>query len=102
MRVAVDWGFVGAGLDLLRFLRGEWIGSAVPDVYLQLQQDLERALELHFAVETIKKKNNNQVSLLSSTEAAERLNPSKTYFNIQPHENSLRETAEEEHQEKRK
>lgn len=56
MRVAVDWGFVGAGLDLLRFLRGEWIGSAVPDVYLQLQQDLERALELHFAVETIKKK----------------------------------------------
>ena len=52
MRVAVDWGFVGAGLDLLWFLRGEWIGSAVPDVYLQLQQDLERALELHFAVET--------------------------------------------------
>lgn len=52
VRVAVDWGFVGAGLNLLWFLWCERVGSTVPDVNLQLQQYLEWALELHLAVET--------------------------------------------------
>lgn len=52
MRVAVDWRFVGTGLDLLWFLRGERTGSAAPDVHLQLQQNLQRLLELHLAAET--------------------------------------------------
>lgn len=52
VRVAIDRGFVGAGLDLLRFLRAERIGSTVSDVHLQLQQDLQRVLELHLTVRT--------------------------------------------------
>jgi len=49
MRVAVDKGGVRTGLDLLWFLWGEWIGSTISDVHLQLQQDLQWALELHLA-----------------------------------------------------
>lgn len=50
VRVAVDRGFVRARMDLLWFLGGEWIGSSVSDVHLQLQQDLQGALELHLTV----------------------------------------------------
>uniref|UniRef100_A0A3Q2SQI2 Myosin binding protein Cb n=1 Tax=Fundulus heteroclitus TaxID=8078 RepID=A0A3Q2SQI2_FUNHE len=39
------------GLDLLWFLGGERIGSAVSDVHLQLQKDLQGILELHLTVE---------------------------------------------------
>lgn len=47
VRVAVDRGFVGAGLNLLRLLGGERILSTVPDVHLQLCQYVEGGLELH-------------------------------------------------------
>lgn len=52
--VVIHGHFVGTGLYLLWFLWAERIGSAVPDVHLQLQQDLEGALELHLAAETNK------------------------------------------------
>lgn len=48
--VAVDWRLVGGGLDLLRFVRWERVGSTGQDVHLQLHHDLERALQLQFAV----------------------------------------------------
>lgn len=56
MRVAVDWHFVGAGLDLLWLLWGEWIGSTVSDVHLQLEEDLQGVFELHITVGTEREK----------------------------------------------
>lgn len=51
VRVAVDGGFVWAGLNLLWLLRGERILSTVPDVHLQLWQYLEGGLELCLTAE---------------------------------------------------
>lgn len=56
--VAVDWGLVGTGLDLFWFLGGERVGSTGSDVDLQLQQDLEGILKLHFTVEAGTERNN--------------------------------------------
>lgn len=50
MRVAVDGGLVGGGLDLLWLLGAEGIGSALPHVHVQLQEDLQRALQLRLTV----------------------------------------------------
>lgn len=70
--VAVDRGRVGTGLDLLRFLRGERVGPAVPDVHLQLQQDLQRVLELHLAARAhIKRKSINRGSFISPARGSE-------------------------------
>lgn len=52
IRVAVDGGFVGTGLDLFRFLWGEWTGSALCDVHLQLQQDLQGIPQLCLTAKT--------------------------------------------------
>lgn len=52
MRVAVDGGFVGAGLNLLGLLGGERVLSTVPDVHLQLCQYVEGGLELHLTAGT--------------------------------------------------
>lgn len=52
MRVAVDRGFVGAGVALLGFLGAERVRPAVPDVHLQLLQDVQGGLELRLAAET--------------------------------------------------
>lgn len=52
VRVAVDGGFVRAGLNLLWLLWGERIRSTLPDVHLQLWQDVEGGRELRLAAET--------------------------------------------------
>ena len=44
--VAVDQGLVGTGLDHLRLVRAEGVGSAGQDVDLHVLEDLERCLEL--------------------------------------------------------
>lgn len=50
VRIAEHRRFVWARLDLLWFLGGKWISPTVPDVHLQLGQDLERGPELCLAV----------------------------------------------------
>lgn len=68
VRVAVDGGFVGAGLNLLWLLGSERVLSTVPDVYLQLCQYLEGGLELCLTAETKEESGHDEIRLMEQRE----------------------------------